>query len=200
MMLDTHTTMGVMTDYADEGDDCTQTSHSTRDTAPTAPTARTVRTDPTDYTGRMRYVGGHEAYPAPIESECSKRSKTAMLALASTVFLVLTIVATAIIYRLLPSWHVALWVVLGASIINFAVPESDFATLVAPAHLAGSTYLVAYMLQTYGRMSPGSSTVGAIVLLCLLSIAVAKLEPKDRAGKRRFNWRDDDDDEEDEDP
>jgi hypothetical protein len=124
-----------------------------------------------------------------------------MTALAATVFLVLTVVATAIIYRLLPSWHVALWVVLGASIINYVEPMSDLATVIAPAHLAGSTYLVAYMLQTYGRMSPGSSTVGAIVLLCLLSIAVAKLAPKDRAGKRRFNWRDDDDDdEEDEDP
>lgn len=101
-----------------------------------------------------------------------------MRAVVATAILALTIVATVMIYKLLPSWQVALWVVLGAGLINFAVPMSDLATMVAPAHLAGSVYLVAYILQTYAGLKPGAAVTGAIVLLCLLSVAILKLAPR----------------------
>ena len=92
----------------------------------------------------------------------------------------LTIVASVVIFKVLPSVRVALIVMLGAALVNFLAPRGDVAALVAPAHLAAAVYVLAFMLGTYGKLSVGASRVTAVCLLSVLSMCVVMVDKHHR--------------------
>lgn len=83
--------------------------------------------------------------------------------------------AAVAVFALIPSWKVALGLVAVSAAVGMTAPASTLATVIGPAHMASSVYLVACGLQNYAGMTSKASRITALVGLLLLSACLAQL-------------------------
>lgn len=101
--------------------------------------------------------------------------------------ILVTVLAAGVVFSVIPSWKVALGIASASFLINLFGPDTTLATVIGPAHLASSVYLVAAGLQKYARMSVNSSRITALLLLTLLSwstLAMAEYADRDDVDRR----------------